>query len=1272
MADEELGEGSVRITLDDSTADADVSRLADRLERALDRASRDAGLRMERNIKAAVRRISPIKLRVEADLRAFEHSLNTLNNLGSAPVRVTPDVDRAQFEAAIEAALAGLEVSVTVVPDLDGFDARIRAHNPPDIDVDVNANVDTNRFTRALSGLGRAAGKLGGIATSAVRIGAIGIAAAGAVQGVVALGAALAPLAGALAAGPAVALGFAAASNTLKLALSGVGDAFKAGLTGDAKAFEKALKNLTPSAQAAAKEVRALKPEFDKLKASVQSAFFDKFEGQITKTAKALGGPLKKGMTDISAQFGKAAAEALKFGQSQAAIDGLKSVLGGTSSALSGLSTATQPVLKGFLDVAAAVSDAFGSKVGTALGDAAARFGTFLSTAAASGQAVSWVQGAVAVFRQLGDLLGNIGGILSDVFSQANAVGGGFLNNLITITDKFREFTSSAAGQEAIGNIFSTLAAVAAQLGPIFTSLVSVLGQIAPALAPLFTAIGPAITGLIQSLGPALAAIAPGLQALVGGLSDALGQLADSGALASVGEAIGAIGTAIAPLLPVIGQLAGALGNILGPAVTAIAQALTPVITAIANALTPIIPPLTDAFTTLVTALTPLVTLIGTTLASVIDAVAPLLQTIAELFAQVAESVAPLIEQITSALVPIFAQLAPLVGQLVAALVPLVEALVSALLPILPPIVDAFLAILNAVIPLLPPLIQLSTTILGFATNIITALAPILQFVAGIISWTAINVVVPIIETVVSVLNGIIGVLTDIIGAASSFVSTVVGFFTNFSSNVSSIVSGVVSAVTSFFSSLWSTASSLFSSGVSTVVSFVAGLPGRARAAISGLLGAISSVVTNAWNAAKTATTNGISQVVSFVRGLPGKAKAALGNIAGALVSAGADLIRGFINGIKSMAGQIASAAKNVVKGAIDGAKSLLKIGSPSRLFHQFGKWTGEGFINGLTGEKSKIEQTARDMVDKITKAFKGIKSNVDDKLIKQVKSTSKQLQQLADKRDSIAAKIKQANEFASQTTQSALQAFSLQNLTKNGGGVQGLVDGIDAAVSRIRKFNGQINDLAKRGLRKDLLSQIIGLGPEQGAALADQLSKASTSQLDDLNEAQRQLAAASKKLGKDSADNLFDAGKQASKGFLAGLKGQQKEVEDLMLQLAKGMAKAIRKALGIKSPSRVFRSIGRFTMDGLNVGLQDRLRRVVQTSQGAANAITQPFGAAPSLNVGSAPSAAAVASATGGRGSGGRSVTIAPGAVVINQVSDTDDTARRAVNRLVAAGGLL
>lgn len=1236
-SDEELGSGSIRIDLDDSSADAEVRRLADRIERTLDRASRDAGLRIQRNITRAIARIDPARIRVEADLSAFEARINSLNNLGSSPIRVTPDVDRAEFEAAIEAALAGLEVSVRVVPDLDGFDAAIRAHNTPTVHVDVEADrKGLSRLTGALTGIGRAAGRAGSLAT-------VGIAAASAAQGVIALTAALAPAAGLLAAGPAAVLGFQAALGGLKLALSGVSDAFGAALTGDAKAFEKSLENLSPKARAAAQEVRALKPAFEGLRNTVQDSFFARIEGEITATATALQGPLKSGLSTISTAWGQAARNVLQYVRSTDGANNVSTILKATGTSLTGLAAVTDDVSAGFLQVASSVAKAFGTKTSSVITDTGNKLSAFLIRIADNGQAVQWVSDAVVVFRQLGSIAANIGGVISGVFQAAQGVGGGLLNNLKQVTGAMEDFVKSAEGQEAIGNIFQTLSAVAAQLAPILGALVSVLGQIAPALGPLFTAIGPAITGLINSLAPAIAGILPGVTAVVDALVAAFDELSSSGALTALGEALGAVLSAVAPLLPVVGRLVAVVVDALAPAFTVVAKALTPVVEAIAGALMPVLPVLAGALSTVVTALTPLVDAIGTSLVSVVEAVAPLLGTLAALVASIATAVAPLVIQLTDALVPVFEQLAPLIGELVTALVPLIEALVAALLPVLPPIIDAVIALFNALVPLLAPLTELAAQVLGFAAVLITALAPVLEFVAAVVSWTAINVVTPIVSALVTVIGGIVGVLSTVIGAVSSFVPTVNSFFKTLGSTVVSIVSTFVSGVLSFFQSL----------------------PGRAVAAVSSIVGLLSGVFQSAKNAVVDKVTSLVADALKLIQGLPGKAAAALGNVGSLLVSAGADLIRGFIQGVTSQAGNIASAAIDAVKGAVDGAKSFLGISSPSKVFAEIGKFTGQGFIKGLLGTEAGIKDAADKIIGSIRDAFKGKNTRIDDVLIRQVQSTQKQLIALARQREAIADRIKKANEFAVSTAQAALQTGTLSSIDAGQDGIKGLTFGIEQAVAKIRKFNTQVNALAKRGLRRDLLAQLIGLGPDQGAGLASTLSSATAAQLKDLNEAQKQLQAASTKLGKDSADNLFDAGKQASKGFLAGLKSQQKDVQDLMLTLAKAMAKSIRTALGIRSPSTVFRGIGHHTMDGLELGIRDRVAAIRRTAVGAADAVQSPFSRSGSSGAidGGAGRQAAVQ---------GRGVAVGAGATInVYEVGNAKATAERIMNRLAAASGL-
>jgi hypothetical protein len=163
--------------------------------------------------------------------------------------------------------------------------------------------------------------------------------------------------------------------------------------------------------------------------------------------------------------------------------------------------------------------------------------------------------------KRPGTIASNVGHILSDVFSAANASGGGLLYNLITITGAFREFVASAEGQEAIGNIFGTIATIAAQLGPIFGALITQIGAIAPSLAPLFQAFSPG-HGQPDQLArvPALAAIAPSLTTLGTALAEGLAALGPA-ALGPLCASLGQVVTALAPLPPLIGSTGGRDGG---------------------------------------------------------------------------------------------------------------------------------------------------------------------------------------------------------------------------------------------------------------------------------------------------------------------------------------------------------------------------------------------------------------------------------------------------------------------------------------------------------------------------------------------------------------------------------------------------------------------------------------------------------------------------------------------------------------------------------------
>lgn len=96
------------------------------------------------------------------------------------------------------------------------------------------------------------------------------------------------------------------------------------------------------------------------------------------------------------------------------------------------------------------------------------------------------------------------------------------------------------------------------------------------------------------------------------------------------------------------------------------------------------------------------------------------------------------------------------------------------------------------------------------------------------------------------------------------------------------------------------------------------------------------------------AITGAMQNVVSAVRNGVQNAVNAARSFGSALVSVGKDLIQGLISGITSMIGAAVNAVSNVAGKVVSAAKSFFHIGSPSKLFNQYGRWLDQGLAIGL------------------------------------------------------------------------------------------------------------------------------------------------------------------------------------------------------------------------------------------------------------------------------------------------------------------------------------
>jgi TP901 family phage tail tape measure protein len=146
---------------------------------------------------------------------------------------------------------------------------------------------------------------------------------------------------------------------------------------------------------------------------------------------------------------------------------------------------------------------------------------------------------------------------------------------------------------------------------------------------------------------------------------------------------------------------------------------------------------------------------------------------------------------------------------------------------------------------------------------------------------------------------------------------------------------------------------------LSTLAGKVSKLAGAAASAIVSRIGGAAAGVASAVGRIAGSILRGIAAITAPARARMGRVAQALiaplHDVGARFVEIGRNLIQGLINGIKSMAGVVADAAKGVVKGAVDAAKKALHIGSPSKLFYQFGEWTMEGYIGGLLSKKEAV-----------------------------------------------------------------------------------------------------------------------------------------------------------------------------------------------------------------------------------------------------------------------------------------------------------------------------
>lgn len=379
-------------------------------------------------------------------------------------------------------------------------------------------------------------------------------------------------------------------------------------------------------------------------------------------------------------------------------------------------------------------------------------------------------------------------------------------------------------------------------------------------------------------------------------------------------------------------------------------------------------------------------------------------------------------------------------------------------------------------------------------------------------------------------------------------------------------------------------------------------------------------------------TQAGANLIVSFVNGVAD----AIRNNSSAMEAAGRNLgsaiVSGLVSGISGGFGAVVSAAGNLASSALEAAKRILDVNSPSKEFEKIGKYVVDGFRRGIDGNKDQVNAAFAGMQKLLSDSMKAATRDVgaaEAKLKKLTQARYKDQAAIAATRKSLAAsrreyalsagayyeltkywtddknkiaalavtydqfteKIKTANEnlaAAVKTRDDYNKSVKDQYSTLPTIGETKLVNYVKILrrqVEDTQKFSIALQKLRDLGLNDEMYRQLVAKGSSALPFVQDVLNGGKTS-VDELNTLGSELSKAASGMANVASTALYQAAVDSAAGLVKGLQNQQAAIEKQMDIIADAMVKAIKKRLGIKSPSREFAKIGQYSSEGLAEGL--------------------------------------------------------------------------------------
>lgn len=147
-----------------------------------------------------------------------------------------------------------------------------------------------------------------------------------------------------------------------------------------------------------------------------------------------------------------------------------------------------------------------------------------------------------------------------------------------------------------------------------------------------------------------------------------------------------------------------------------------------------------------------------------------------------------------------------------------------------------------------------------------------------------------------------------------------------------------------------------------SAASVASGALARLVSALASCAGQASSAGTRVGNGFATGLQSGMNRTPGIAGRAVSTVSSTLRGGYGPAYSAGSYISQGFANGMESCLGRIQAAANKMVAAANKAIQAKAKIGSPSKVTTQYGKWYGQGAVNGITAMVGKVAKASQEL----------------------------------------------------------------------------------------------------------------------------------------------------------------------------------------------------------------------------------------------------------------------------------------------------------------------